>query len=40
MRRDFSDPAVLLKAYAKKTKKGDTTTAAVIGELSKGILGR
>jgi integrase len=32
------DAAVLLKAYAKRTKKADTSAAAVIGELSKGIL--
>jgi integrase len=32
------DAAVLLKAYAKRTNKADTSAAAVIGELSKGIL--
>jgi integrase len=32
------DAAVLLKAYAKRNKKADTSAAAVIGELSKGIL--
>jgi integrase len=34
------DPAVLLRNYAKRTKKADTRAAAVIGNLSKGILGR
>jgi integrase len=33
------DPAVLLRSYAKRTKKADTSAAAVIGALSKGILG-
>jgi integrase len=33
------DPAVLLRIYAKRTKKADTSAAAVIGALSKGILG-
>jgi integrase len=32
------DPAVLLRSYAKRTKKADTTAAAVIGALSKGTL--
>ena len=32
------DPAVLLKAYAKRTQKSDATPAAIIGELSSGIL--
>jgi integrase len=32
------DPAVLLRTYAKRTNKADTSAAAVIGELSKGIL--
>jgi integrase len=32
------DPAVLLRTYAKRTHKADTSAAAVIGELSKGIL--
>jgi integrase len=32
------DAGVLLKAYAKRTKTADTSAAAVIGELSKGIL--
>jgi integrase len=34
------DPAVLLRSYAKRTKKADTSAAAVIGALSKGVLGR
>lgn len=33
------DPAVLLRIYAKRTKKADTTAATVIGALSKGVLG-
>ena len=33
------DPAVLLRSYAKRTKKADTSAAAVIGALSKGVLG-
>jgi integrase len=33
------DPAVLLRAYAKRTRKADTSAAAVIGALSKGVLG-
>ena len=32
------DPAVLLRSYAKRTRKADTSAAAVIGALSKGIL--
>jgi integrase len=32
------DPAVLLRTYAKRTRKADTSAAAVIGALSKGIL--
>jgi hypothetical protein len=31
---------VLLRIYAKRTRKADTSAAAVIGALSKGILGR
>jgi hypothetical protein len=30
---------VLLRSYAKRTKKADTSAAAVIDTLSKGILG-
>jgi integrase len=33
------DPAVLLRSYAKRTRKADTSAAAVIGALSQGILG-
>jgi integrase len=33
------DPAVLLRIYAKRTRKADTSAAAVIGVLSKGALG-
>jgi integrase len=33
------DSAVLLRNYAKRTRKADTSAAAVIGSLSKGILG-
>jgi integrase len=32
------DPAVLLRSYAKRSKKADTSAAAVIGALSKGVL--
>jgi integrase len=33
------DVATLLRNYAKRTKKADTSAAAVIGSLSKSILG-
>jgi len=33
------DPAVMLRAYAKRTKKADTSMAEAIAELSKGALG-
>jgi integrase len=33
------DPAVLLRSYAKRTKKADTSAAAVIAGLSRGTLG-
>jgi integrase len=33
------DPAVLLRSYAKRTHKADTSAASVIGTISKGILG-
>jgi integrase len=33
------DRAVLLRSYAKRTKKADVSAAAVIGALSKGVLG-
>jgi integrase len=32
------DPAVLLRSYAKRTTKADTSAAAIIGVLSKGVL--
>jgi integrase len=32
------DPATLLRSYAKHSKKADTSAAAVIGALSKGVL--
>jgi integrase len=32
------DPAVLLRSYAKRTKKADTSAAAIIGAMAKGIL--
>jgi integrase len=32
------DPAVLLRSYAKRTKKADTSAAAVIGALASGVL--
>jgi integrase len=34
------DPAVLLRSYAKRTKKADTSAAAVIGALARGVLAR
>jgi integrase len=33
------DPATLLRNYANRTKKADTSAASVIGNISKGILG-
>jgi integrase len=33
------DPAVLLRSYAKRTKKADTSAAQAIAGLAKGILG-
>lgn len=33
------DPAVLLRVYAKRTKKADVSAAAIIGSLSKAALG-
>jgi integrase len=33
------DPAELLRTYAKRTRKADNSAAAVIGSISKGILG-
>jgi hypothetical protein len=32
------DPAVLLRAYAKRTRKADTSAAAAVAALSKGVL--
>ena len=32
------DPAVLLRSYAKRTRKADTSAASVIGALSKSVL--
>lgn len=37
--RGRRDPAVLLRNYAKRTKKADVSAAAVIGSLSKGLPG-
>jgi integrase len=34
------DPAVLLRSYAKRTRKADTSAAAAIAALSKGVLSR
>jgi integrase len=33
------DPTTLLRSYAKRTRKADTSAAAVIGDLSMGVLG-
>ncbi len=33
------DPAVLLRSYAKRTQQADTSAAAVIGTLSRNVLG-
>jgi integrase len=33
------DPAVMLRSYAKRTRKADISAAAVIGAISKGTLG-
>ncbi|OLB75101.1 MAG: hypothetical protein AUI16_12855 [Alphaproteobacteria bacterium 13_2_20CM_2_64_7] len=33
------DPAVLLRSYAKRTKKADTSAAAAISALANGVLG-
>jgi hypothetical protein len=37
-KRIGDDPATLLKAYAKRTKKADTSAANVIGTLTTGVL--
>ena len=33
------DPAVMLRSYAKRTRKADDSAAAIMGQLSKGLLG-
>ena len=33
------DPATLLRSYAKRTRKADTSATSIIGSISKGILG-
>lgn len=33
------DPAILLRTYARRTKKADTSAAAIIGAMSKEMLG-
>jgi integrase len=33
------DPAVMLRSYAKRTRKADVSAAAVIGAIAKGTLG-
>jgi len=37
--RPDAAPAILLRTYARRTKKADTSAAAVIGALSKSVLG-
>ena len=32
------DPAMLLRVYAKRTRKADTSAASIIGELAQGVL--
>jgi hypothetical protein len=32
------DPALLLRVYAKRTKKSDTMAADIIGTMTKGVL--
>jgi len=34
------DPAILLRSYAKRTRKADRSAAGVIGALSRGVLGQ
>jgi hypothetical protein len=36
---DDLGPAILLRTYALRTKKADARAAAVIGAMSKGVLG-
>jgi integrase len=38
--RGGHDPAVLLKSYAKRTKKADQSAAKEVCALSKGVLGK
>ena len=38
--RGGQDPAMLLRTYAKRTKKADTSAANVIAGLAKGVLGK
>jgi integrase len=33
------DPAVMLRSYAKRTRKADDSAAAIMGQLSKGLMG-
>jgi integrase len=33
------DPAVMLRAYAKRTRKADDSAAAIMSQLSKGLMG-
>ena len=37
--RGGQDPAILLRSYAKRTRKADKSAATVIGTISKGALG-
>jgi hypothetical protein len=37
-KRIGDDPATVLKSYAKRTKKADTSAANVIGTLTEGVL--
>ena len=38
--RTGHDPAMLLRNYAKRTKKADAAAADVMGTLSAGVLGQ
>jgi integrase len=38
--RGGHDPAVLLKSYAKRTKKADQSAAKEVGVIAKGVLGK
>ena len=33
------DPAVMLRSYAKRTRKADDSAAAIMSQLSKGLMG-